>query len=132
MFLQLLKEAKARDIRVITDGVWKHTGRDFFAFTDIRSNNHRSPFTRWYDIIRFDDPHTEHNEFDYNGWHGFKSLPVFANDPSEHNLAQGPKDYIFQATKRSMDPNGDGDPSGGFDGWRLDVAEEVPQDFWHE
>jgi glycosidase len=31
-----------------------------------------------------------------------------------------------------MDPNGDGDPSDGIDGWRLDVAEEVPHGFWQE
>jgi glycosidase len=31
-----------------------------------------------------------------------------------------------------MDPNDDGDPSDGIDGWRLDVAEEVPHGFWRE
>ena len=31
-----------------------------------------------------------------------------------------------------MDPDGDGDPSDGIDGWRLDVAEEVPDGFWRE
>jgi glycosidase len=31
-----------------------------------------------------------------------------------------------------MDPNGDGDPADGIDGWRLDVAEEVPLKFWKE
>jgi glycosidase len=37
LFLKLLAEAKARGIRVIIDGVWNHTGRDFFAFADIRT-----------------------------------------------------------------------------------------------
>jgi glycosidase len=31
-----------------------------------------------------------------------------------------------------MDPNGDGDPSDGVDGWRLDVPNEVPIEFWRE
>jgi glycosidase len=31
-----------------------------------------------------------------------------------------------------MDPNGDGDPSDGIDGWRLDVANEVPIGFWRD
>ena len=31
-----------------------------------------------------------------------------------------------------MDPNGDGDPSDGVDGWRLDVASEVGKPFWNE
>lgn len=132
LFLTLLKEAKPRGIRVIIDGVWNHTGRDFFAFADIRTNFQKSRYARWYDIITFDDPRTARNEFDYHGWYGFKSLPEFANDPSGHNLAPGPKRYIFNATKRWMDPNGDGDPSDGIDGWRLDVAEEVPNGFWKE
>ena len=44
----------------------------------------------------------------------------------------GPKKYIFDSTKRWMDPNGDGDPSDGIDGWRLDVANEVPTGFWRD
>lgn len=132
LFLQMLEEAKARGIRVIIDGVWNHTGRAFFAFEDIRTNGQKSRYARWYDIIEFDDPRTARNEFDYHGWYGYKSLPEFANDPGGNNLAPGPKRYIFNATERWMDPNGDGDPSDGIDGWRLDVAEEVPDGFWRE
>ena len=132
LFLKLLEEAKARGIRVIIDGVWNHTGRDFFAFADIRTNFQKSRYARWYNIITFDNPRTARNEFDYHGWNGFKSLPEFADDPSGQNLAPGPKRYIFNATKRWMDPNGDGDTSDGIDGWRLDVAEEVRHGFWKE
>ena len=35
-------------------------------------------------------------------------------------------------TRRWMDPNGDGDSSDGIDGWRLDVANEVPNGFWQD
>jgi glycosidase len=31
-----------------------------------------------------------------------------------------------------MDPDGDGDPSDGIDGWRLDVAEMVSHEFWKD
>ncbi|GHC00009.1 glycoside hydrolase family 13 protein [Cerasicoccus arenae] len=132
LFLELLREAKTRNIRVIIDGVWNHTGRNFFAFRDIAKNSQKSRYARWYDIIAFDDPRTARNEFDYHGWYGYKSLPEFANDPSGQNLAPGPKRYVFSATERWMDPNGDGDPSDGIDGWRLDVAEELPAGFWRE
>ncbi|MDB2310575.1 glycoside hydrolase family 13 protein [Opitutales bacterium] len=132
LFLHLLQEAKRRGMRIIIDGVWNHTGRDFFAFSDIRSKHQKSRYARWYDVTHFDDPRTAHNEFNYHGWSGFKSLPEFANDPSGQTLAPGPKHYIFHASKRWMDPNGDGDPSDGIDGWRLDVAEEVPNGFWEE
>lgn len=132
LFLKLLREAKKRGIRVIIDGVWNHTGRDFFAFTNILKKGRESPYTSWYNLIRFDDPGTKENEFDYHAWYGFKSLPEFANNPSGNSLHPGPKFYIFKATQRWMDPNGDGDPSDGIDGWRLDVAEEVPYGFWQE
>ena len=44
-------------------------------------------------------------------------------------MAAGPKEYIMQATKRWMLPDGK-DPSLGIDGWRLDVADERPAKFW--
>lgn len=132
LFLSLLREAKKRGIRVIIDGVWNHTGRGFFAFQDILRRQERSPFTGWYKIQSFDDPATSQNEFQYRGWHGYNSLPEFAHTPDGQNLAPGPRNYIFHATRRWMDPNRDGDPSDGIDGWRLDVAEEIPTGFWQE
>ena len=44
----------------------------------------------------------------------------------------GVKDLIFNVTRRWLDPNGDGDPSDGVDGFRLDVAEMVPLGFWRD
>jgi glycosidase len=38
--------------------------------------------------------------------------------------------YLFAVVRRWMDPDGDGDPSDGVDGWRLDAADEVPSGFW--
>ena len=40
--------------------------------------------------------------------------------------------HVFDVTRRWMDPNGDGDPSDGIDGWRLDVPMELPAPFWEE
>lgn len=132
LFLELLREAKARNIRVIIDGVWNHTGRDFFAFRDLRTQHQKSRYAKWYKINKFDDPRTPRNEFSYKGWHGHASLPEFADLPDGTNLMPGPKQYIFNATRRWMDPNQDGNPEDGIDGWRLDVAEEMPTGFWRE
>ena len=130
LFLELLQEAKKRDIRVIVDGVFNHTGRDFWAFKNLQKYQEDSPFKEWYDVISFDNPQTPENEFDYNGWWGYKSLPEFAEKDS--NLVVPVKEHIFAITKRWMDPDGDGDPSDGVDGWRLDVAEEIGMDFWKD
>jgi glycosidase len=130
LFFNLLTEAHTRAIRVIIDGVWNHTGRDFFAFEDLRQNQQDSPYADWYIVESFDDPATDVNEFRYKGWWGVETLPEFADSEDGSDLHPGPKEYVFEATRKWMDPNGDGDPSDGIDGWRLDVTNEVPIGFW--
>ena len=133
LFFVLLDRAHARGLRVIIDGVFNHTGRDFFAFKDLAENQSDSRYAEWYDVRSFDDPATpDTSEFEYAGWWGVKSLPEFANNEAGTDLQVGSKQYIMDATARWMDPNGDGNPSDGIDGWRLDVAEEVPVGFWRD
>ena len=131
LFLTLVKDAKARGMHVVVDGVFNHSGRDFFAFDDLRKNQEKSPYKDWYMVETWDDPATpDTSEFAYKGWWGVDTLPEFANNADSTDLAAGPRQYVFDATRRWMDPNGDGDPGDGIDGWRLDVAEEVPVGFW--
>ena len=130
LFLKLLAEAHKRGLRVILDGVFNHTGRDFFAYKDLRRNQEKSRYRDWYVVYSFDDPQTARDEFDYKGWWGHKTLPVFAASEDGKDMAPGPKKYIFDATRRWMDPNNNGDSSAGIDGWRLDVAPERPAKFW--
>ena len=130
LFLQLIQQAHQRGIKVIIDGVFNHTGTEFWAFQHLLEHQEDSPYKHWYSVLSFDDPSTSENEFDYEGWWGFKGLPVFKE--TDGNLSSGAKKHIFEITKRWMDPNGDGDPSDGVDGWRLDVASEVGKPFWKE
>lgn len=132
LFLELVKKAHERGIKVVVDGVFNHTGRDFFAFRDIRMQGEKSPYMEWYTIQSSDDPNTRRNELRYTGWFGFYTLPEFRNNEDGTDLHPAVKKYIFDSTKRWMDPDGDGDPSDGIDGWRLDVAEEVPDKFWRD
>jgi glycosidase len=130
LFLKLIDEVHKRGMKIIIDGVFNHTGVQFWAFQDIIKNQEESKYKDWFIIDSFDDTTTVENEFDYKGWWGHKSLPEF--NRTEEDLAEGPKEYIFQSTQKWMDPNGDGDPSDGIDGWRLDVAREVPIGFWKQ
>ncbi len=132
LFLELLEEAHARGIRVVIDGVFNHTGRDFFAFQDVRRRGRASPYAGWYTVLAEDDPDTPENEFRYQCWWGIDTLPEFADTPDGKDLGPGPKEYILAITRRWMDPDGDGDPADGIDGWRLDVAREVPVAFWRD
>lgn len=128
LFLELLRQAKARGMRVVIDGVFNHTGRDFWAFRDLLARQRHSPYKDWYEGVVFDS--TLRDGFDYKGWWGYKGLPELKE---EHGTLIPPvRDHIFAITRRWMDPDGDGDPSDGIDGWRLDVAEDVGIKFWRE
>ena len=97
LFFVLLEKAHARDLRVIIDGVFNHTGRDFFAFEDLVENQAESRYADWYAVNSFDDPATpDTSEFDYTGWWGVKSLPEFATNEASTNLQAGPKQYILR------------------------------------
>lgn len=130
LFLKLIREAHRLGMKIIIDGVFNHSGRDFFAFQDLLQRQSQSPYKDWYDVKSFDDPNTPQNEFQYAGWYGVDTLPEFKETATDLN--SGIKAYIWAITKRWMDPNGDGNPQDGIDGWRLDVADQVPQGFWVE
>ena len=127
LFLKLIDEVHKRGMKIIIDGVFNHTGRQFWAFQDVLKNRENSRYKNWYEITNY---HGRNDKLDYKGWSGVKSLPQF--NRSDSDLVAGPKQYIFNITKRWMDPNNDGDPSDGIDGWRLDVANEIPMGFWHD
>lgn len=130
LFLKLLQEARKRGMRVIIDGVFNHVGMTFWAFEDVKKNGIQSKYKEWFTIKRYDDPATPENEFDYEGWYGVRELPELRED--KNGLVAGPRAHIRDIVRRWMDPNGDGNPEDGIDGWRLDVAEMVDRSFWRD
>lgn len=131
VFLNLITKAHELGIRIVIDGVFNHCGTQFWAFREVQEKQQNSRYKDWFDITRWDDPSTpDVNEFDYKGWWGFKGMPEFRED--EHGLVEPVRQYIFNITRRWMDPDGDGNPEDGIDGWRLDVAKDVSPAFWVE
>lgn len=130
LFLKLVQEVHKRNMKIIIDGVVHCTGRTFWAFEDLEKNQQRSAFKDWYIVKQWDNPSTSANEFDYEGWMGVRELPEL--NETDSSLAAGPKEYVRAVVNRWMDPDGDGNPDDGIDGWRLDAAEMVPQGFWRE
>jgi glycosidase len=130
LFLELIEEVHKREMKIIIDGVFNHTGTDFWAFRDLQEKQKQSEYSDWYAVNSFRSSENGNSEFDYNGWWGVKSLPEFKE--VDGTLLEPIREHIFAVTKRWMDPDGDGDPSDGIDGWRLDVPEEVGKDFWRE
>ena len=63
-----------KGIKVIFDGVFNHTGRDFFAFKDIQEKRQNSPYVNWYCNVNFSG-NTEYNDgFSYENWGGYNLL----------------------------------------------------------
>ena len=117
-FRTLCAEAKKRGIRVMLDGVFNHTGRKSVYFNadgfydDLgAAQGPASPYYSWYSFHPFPD--------DYDAWWGIKNLPAV------NELEKSYVDYIIE-----------GDDSiirrwlrAGASGWRLDVADELPDEF---
>jgi glycosidase len=127
LMLRLMDEAHRRGLRIIFDGVWNHVSLDSWAFRDVAERQQASPYANWFKIKSWDNP-AAGTTFTHQGWFDVPELPEWRQD--ENGIVAGPRDYIFAATRRWMDPDGDGDPRDGIDGWRLDVAFCIEHPFW--
>ena len=116
LFLQFIKAAHAQGLKVIIDGVFNHMGRNSFAMRDVMIHGQKSPYADWFDITDWGPP------VKYTTWE-HSSLPNFRKSDDKGIASASARQYIFDITRRWMDPNGNGDASDGVDGWRLDVAE---------
>lgn len=142
LFLRIIDEFHKRGIKVILDYSWNHTGKTFWAFQDIMKKGKDSEFSDWFWIEQYDDPNTPENEFNYQGWLNIPDLPEI-KETVRHIIppvksfegdifSEQVKEHIFNITMRWLDPNGDGNSNDGVDGFRLDVAAEVPLGFWRD
>ncbi|MFH1746577.1 MAG: alpha-amylase family glycosyl hydrolase [Planctomycetota bacterium] len=121
-FIEFLKQAHELGFKVVLDGVFNHVGSQHPAFVDVLKNKQNSPYADWFAVTSWDP-------FEYKGWADFAHMPVFCKNRSGFG-SDAVRKHIFAVTRRWMDPNGDGDPSDGIDGWRLDVPNDVPRPFW--
>lgn len=62
-------------IKVVVDGVFNHTGREFFAFKDIQEKRWDSPYKDWYKGVNFDWSSPLGDSFGYEAWQGHFELP---------------------------------------------------------
>jgi cyclomaltodextrinase len=126
--LKLIDEVHKRDMKIIFDGVFNHLGVNSFAFKDVLEKQQASPYKDWFMVDSWKDE-AKGTEFKYKGWFGVKTLPELKED--ENGIVAGPKNYIFNATQRWMNPMNKGN-AHGIDGWRLDVAFCVAHPFWKD
>ena len=117
-FRQLCREAKNRGIRVILDGVFNHTGSqsryfnaDGFYPEPGAAQSQDSPYFSWFSFHPWPT--------DYDAWWGIRTLPaVQENDSGYRDFIIRGQDSVVRHWLRA-----------GASGWRLDVADELPDDF---
>lgn len=111
-----VSECHRNGIRVILDGVFNHTGRDFFAFKDIKENRENSAYKDWYCNVSFRGNNSYNDGFSYENWGGYDLLVKL----NQRNPAV--KDYICDVIRywvREFD----------IDGIRLDAADVMDFDY---
>lgn len=117
-FVSLCKTAGEHGIRVILDGVFSHTGADSIYFNKFgRYGEHsgayrdpESPYREWYSFSQYPDV--------YESWWGITTLPnVIETNPSYLQYICGEGGIL----QKWIDL--------GASGWRLDVADELPDEF---
>ncbi len=119
-------------IRVILDGVFNHTGRDFFAFQEVKQNRENSQYKDWYCNVNFWGNNSFNDGFSYENWGGYDLL---AKLNQQNPAVRGYICDVIRFWVREFD----------IDGIRLDaadvmdfnymqalrqVANEVKTDFW--
>lgn len=142
LFLQLIAEVHRRGMHLIIDGVFNHVGLTFWAFQDVIKTRQDSPYYSWFNIQgsglgdrSYLNTYQTLPDFFLNpGGKPFRYAAYVADLPAFRQDELGPvepvREHLRAIVKRWMDPNGDGDPSDGIDGWRIDVAERVQIEFW--
>ena len=130
MFLDFIQEAHKQGFKVVIDGVFNHVGRAHPFFQDVLEKGRDSEYADWFEITDWGDGTPE--SIQYAAWDQPNgALPVFKKD-AELGLAEGPRQHIFDITKRWLDPDGDPSTDDGVDGWRLDVPGDIPHPFWKD
>lgn len=117
-FRRLCREAKQRGIRVILDGVFNHTGSQSRYFNADgfypgvgAAQSTDSPYFNWFSFHPWPT--------DYDAWWGIMTLPaVQENEPDYRDFIILGQDSVVRHWLRA-----------GASGWRLDVADELPDDF---
>lgn len=119
-FDKLIAAAHARGMKIILDGVFNHTGDDSIYFN--RRGNYdtvgayqskKSPYASWYTFRKFPT--------DYEAWWGIEIMPRLNHASDEcRRYFTGTNGIAAKWLRR------------GIDGWRLDVADELPDTFLDE
>jgi glycosidase len=113
------EELHRRGLRLIVDGVFNHTGRDFWAFRDLQEHGEASAYAGWFDGLDFSRYSPYGDPFAYQGWEGNLDLVKLnlGNPAVRGHLLDAVEMWVREF---------------GIDGLRLDVAYLLDLQFLEE
>ena len=118
-FRKFVDQCHQAGVKVVVDGVFNHTGREFFAFKDIQEKRWDSPYRDWYKGVNFDWQSPCGDSFGYEAWQGHFELPCL-------NLFNPDvRSYLFDVIRFWID-------TFDIDGIRLDCANVLDFNFMKE
>lgn len=118
-FRHFVEKCHENGIRVVVDGVFNHTGREFFAFQDLQRNRENSPYRYWYQDVNFGGNSPFNDGFWYRAWHNCYELAnLNLGNPEVRN-------YLLDVVRFWID-------EFDIDGIRLDCADCLSFDFMRE
>lgn len=117
-FKELIVQSELVGIKIILDGVFNHAGADSRYFNQFNAydgvgayQSLNSPYRDWFTFDQFPD--------DFNSWWGIRDLPTLNKQSKEvQNFIYGNDDSVIQYWSKM-----------GIGGWRIDVADEISDDF---
>ncbi|MBO5204279.1 MAG: glycoside hydrolase family 13 protein [Clostridia bacterium] len=119
-FKNLIEKAAEMDIKIILDGVFNHTGDDSLYFDKYGKygktgaySDPKSPYKNWYRFRKYPDS--------YEDWWGIDILPKLNHTVDECRRFFTGKGGVCEKYVKM-----------GIGGWRLDVADELSNDFLDE
>lgn len=118
-FKAFVREAHELGLKIVVDGVFNHTGREFFAFQDIQRNREGSRYCGWYKGINFWGNNPYNDGFGYEAWRNCFELVNLNLQNREV------KDYLFDVIRFWIH-------EFDIDGIRLDCADCLDFDFMKE
>ena len=116
-FKELIDKAKRKGIYIMLDGVFNHTGADSLYFNKFGTydslgayQSEQSPYYKWYDFINYPD--------EYRCWWGVTVCPTVNKKAEGYRKLIFGKDGVIDKWSRL-----------GVSAWRLDVVDELPEEF---
>ncbi len=114
LMVELVEKAHQKNIKIVLDCVFNHSGQNFAQFQDVVKNGEKSKYYDWFYIKKY-SPNFDEMEYD--------SFAFVKNMPKINTANKEARKFLLDVVEYWTEGT-------NIDGWRLDVSDEIEMDFW--